>query len=84
MKKRIGFVGIIVENRQINAQAVNEILTEYGELIRSRMGVNAEDDYATIALTIKANSDELGQFTGKLGNLPGVSVKSMFAKGGAK
>ena len=81
MEKRPGFVGIIIDNRTAHAPAVNDILTAHGDLIKARMGVHATDDCATIALTIEATTDELGVLTGKLGNLPGVSVKSMFAKG---
>lgn len=80
MEKRPGFVGIIIDNRKAHAPAVNSVLTEHGDLIRARMGVHATDDCATIALTVEASTDELGVLTGKLGNLPGVSVKSMFAK----
>ncbi len=81
MEKRTGFVGIIIDNRTAHASAVNDVLTEHGKLIKARMGVNATDDCATIALTVEASTDELGVLTGKLGSLPGVSVKSMFAKG---
>jgi len=80
MEKRSGFVGIIIDDRKAHAAAVNDILTAHGNLISARMGVNATDNCATIALIIEATSDELGILTGKLGNLPGVSVKSMFAK----
>jgi len=81
MEKRPGFVGIIIDNRTAHASAVNDVLSSHGDLIKARMGVHATDDCATIALTVEASTDELGVLTGKLGNLPGVSVKSMFAKG---
>lgn len=83
MQKRTGFIGILIEDRKANAPAVNEILTLHGGLIRARMGVHGDDECAVISLTVEATADELGALTGKLGRLPGVSVKSMFAKGAA-
>ncbi|HKL20758.1 MAG TPA: TM1266 family iron-only hydrogenase system putative regulator [Tichowtungia sp.] len=81
MEKRLGFVGIIIEDRQENAAAVNELLGQFGGLIVARMGVPYEKrGCSAITLIVDATTDELGVLTGKLGNLPGVSVKSMLSK----
>ncbi len=83
MEKRLGFVGIIIEQRDANACAVNELLGQFGRLIVARMGVPYEKrDCSAITLIVDATTDELGVLTGKLGNLPGVSVKSMLSKKG--
>ena len=39
MNKRIGFVGIIVEDRLKSSPAVNQVLSEAGELILARVGL---------------------------------------------
>lgn len=84
MQNRLGFVGIIIENRVQHAPAVNEILEQYGANIVARMGLPYEKrGCAVITLIVDANTDDLGVITGKLGALPGVSVKSMLSKGGA-
>ncbi len=81
MEKRLGFVGIIIEERDLNATAVNELLGEFGDLVVARMGVPYEKRFCSaITLIIDASTDELGILTGKLGALPGVSVKSMLSK----
>ena len=81
MQKRLGFVGIIIENRETNAMAVNELLGHYGEMIVARMGVPYKKRAcAAITLIVDATTDELGVLTGKLGALSGVSVKSMLSK----
>ena len=81
MEKRLGFIGIIIEDRESNAAAVNELLGDFGEMIVARMGVPyKERACSAITLIIDATTDELGVLTGKLGNLPGVSVKSMLSK----
>ncbi len=81
MSKRIGFVGIIVEKRLQNSPAVNQVLSEAGELILARVGLpHRNRGVAVITLVIEATTDELGGLTGRLGALPGVSVKSALAK----
>lgn len=81
MEKRLGFVGIIIEERDLNAAAVNELLGTFGNLIVARTGVPYEKRACSaITLIVDATTDELGVLTGKLGNLPGVSVKSMLSK----
>ncbi len=83
MEKRLGFVGIIIEERDANAAAVNELLGQFGGLIVARMGVPYEKRACSaITLIVDANTDELGVLTGKLGALPGISVKSMLSKKG--
>ena len=78
-QKRTGFVGILVESRE-EAPRVNWVLGEYGHLIRGRIGVpNAADGTAVIGVIVEGTNEELGAMTGKLGNIPGVTVKSALA-----
>ena len=79
--RRVGFVGIIVENRKENAPKVNSILTEFGDIIIGRLGVPyKEKNCSVIVIIVDATTDELGALTGKLGEIKGVSVKSALAK----
>ena len=81
MDKRIGFVGIIVENRVEHADAVNHALSEFGSLIVVRTGVpNVRSRFSVITLVVDATNEEVGALTGRLGSIPGVSVKSALAK----
>jgi len=81
MDKRLGFVGIIIEQREDNAQKVNELLTEYGDIIVARQGVPYKDRGCNvITLVVDTDTDEIGKLSGKLGNIPGVSVKSALSK----
>jgi len=77
MEKRLGFIGIIIENREENAPKVNELLTQFGDGILSRTGIPyKEKDVSVITLIVDTTSDIIGSLTGKLGSIPGVSVKS--------
>ncbi len=81
MEKRLGFVGIIIENRKKIAGSVNAVLSEFGDIIAGRMGLPyAKKQLSVIVLIIDASTDELGALTGKLGALEGVSVKSALSK----
>jgi len=81
METRLGFVGLIIEDREKNAASVNAVLSEFGALILARMGVPCPDrECFAITLVVRATTDQLGALTGKLGKLSGVSVKSMLSK----
>jgi len=81
MDKRLGFVGIIVENRNESAGEVNSILTECGDMIVARTGIPyPKKDCCVITLVVDASTDELGRLTGKLGELRGITVKSALSK----
>jgi putative iron-only hydrogenase system regulator len=81
MQKRLGFVGLIIEDRASNAANVNNLLSEFGDMILARTGVPCPArNCSAITLVIDATTDQLGSLTGRLGRLPGVSVKSMLGK----
>lgn len=74
-------MGIIITDREKCAGSVNKILSDHAGLILARTGLpNAKKGASVITLVIDATTDELGILTGKLGNIPGVSVKSGLAK----
>jgi len=80
MERRIGFVGIILENRD-SVEIVNHVLSEHAERILARMGLPCRDKgISVITLVVEATTDELGALTGLLGRIEGVSVKSALAK----
>jgi putative iron-only hydrogenase system regulator len=79
--KRLGFIGIIIDNREKSSEIVNKILSEHAGLILARTGLpNAKGTTSVITLVIDASTDELGLLTGKLGRIEGITVKSGLAK----
>ena len=81
MNKRVGFVGIIVEDRKIAAAEVNRLLSGFGDMIVARVGLPyRERKCSVITLIVDATTDQLGALTGKLGAVKGVSVKSALTK----
>ena len=74
---RIGFVGILIEDRHAAAPEVNRILSECGDCIRARLGMPWRDrGVSVVTLVVEATTDQVGELTGRLGRVPGVTVKS--------
>jgi len=77
MNRRIGVVGIVIENPHHVSDRVNSIISEHGHIVLGRMGIpRPEDQVGVVSLIIEGTTDEIGSLTGRLGNLPGVTVKS--------
>lgn len=80
MEKRLGIVGIVVEDLAC-VEKVNGVLHDYAELIVGRMGLPyRERGVSVIALIVDGSNDDISALTGKLGRISGASVKSMIAK----
>ncbi len=76
--KRIGVVAVIIEQNRRSVEEVNHIFSEHHESILARTGIpNKEKDVYVITIVAELTTEELGALTGRLGNLPGVTVKSM-------
>ena len=80
MEKRIGVVGIIIEEFD-NATSVNEVLHGFGNLIVGRIGVPYKDrGIFVISIIVDGTMDEISAMTGKLGKISGVNVKTAITK----
>ncbi len=76
MQTRIGVMSIIVEDRA-SAGRLNELLHEYGDDILGRMGLPCRDKgIHVISIVMDAPQDRISSLAGKIGKLPGVSVKT--------
>jgi putative iron-only hydrogenase system regulator len=75
--KRIAVIGAILEKPQTSQRAFNETVAQYKGIVKGRMGIPFDgEDTAVIALTLRGDLDEINALTGKLGNLPHVTVKT--------
>ncbi len=79
--RRIGVVAVIVQNPDKAYDALNKILHDYGDIIIGRLGLPyRERNLSIISLIVDGSTDQVGALTGKIGQLPDVTVKSAFAK----
>ena len=79
MNTRVAVMSIIVENGE-TVQTLNELLHEYGEYIIGRMGIPYRARAINIiSIAIDAPQDVISTLAGRIGKLPGVSVKTAFS-----
>ena len=77
-EKRVGVVAILIGDRKAAVGKVNELLSEFGDLVVGRMGVPyRERRVSVIALLVDGTTDEIGALTGRLGAVPGVKTRSL-------
>jgi len=77
MKNRICIIGIVVENRKESASQINQILSNFGEIIVGRIGIPyRERKLSIITVLADGTTDQIGALTGKLGQIKKVKVKS--------
>ncbi len=80
MEERIGFIGIVVEDLS-QAARVNQVIGQHQDLVTGRIGVpDHQRNMAVIGLLIRGDDVRLGALTAKLGNIPGVQVKSAITR----
>ncbi len=71
-------MNIIVEDRQNAYRQVNELLHDFADVIKLRVGYPVPDEnMAIILLIVKTTNDVIGSMSGKLGQVKGVKVKTM-------
>lgn len=79
METRVAVMGIIVEDFN-SAENLNLLLHEYGKWIIGRMGVPyREKGINIVSIAIDAPQDTISALSGRIGKLPGVSVKTAYS-----
>ena len=77
---RIALIGIVVENSD-SVEQLNSLLSQYGNYIIGRMGIPyREKSLSIISIAMDAPNNVISALSGKIGMLPGVSSKTIYAK----
>ena len=80
MENRIAMLAIVVEDPE-KVEELNRILHDYSEYIIGRMGLPyKERNISLISIAMDGPADAISALAGKVGNLEGVSAKSVYAK----
>lgn len=80
MENRIALLGIVVEAPEA-VEPLNRLLHEYGDYIIGRMGIpHRERGISVISVVLDAPGDTISTLAGKVGQLPGISAKTLYAK----
>ena len=79
METRVAVISIIIENPAA-VQPMNEILHQYSEYIIGRMGIPyRKRKISIISVAMDAPQNTISSMAGKIGSLPGVSVKTAYS-----
>lgn len=79
METRIALIAIIVEDLN-SAEKLNAILHEYGKYVIGRMGLPyRKGNVSIMSVAVDAPQDVISTLSGKIGKLPGVSVKTAYS-----
>ena len=79
METRIAVMSIIVENGD-SVQEANRLLHEYSDYIIGRMGIPyRKRGLSIISIALDAPQNTISTLSGRIGNLPGVSVKTAYS-----
>lgn len=79
METRVAIMGIIVENTD-SVERLNALLHEYGRYIIGRMGIPyREKKVHIVSIAVDAPQDVISAMAGKIGKLPGISVKTAYS-----
>lgn len=79
--KRIAVISAILEDPLRNSLKFNDIVSNYQQIIRGRMGLPfQENNISVVSLTVCGLLDEINELTGRLGNISGVTVKTAISK----
>ena len=79
METRVAVISMIVE-KEGDIEGLNAILHDFSSYIIGRMGIPYRTrNVNIISVVLDAPSDEIASLAGKLGNLPGVSLKTAYS-----
>lgn len=79
MESRVAVIGIIIESSDV-VDRINAILHDNARYILGRMGIPyREKNINIISIAIDAPQDVISSISGKIGRLPGVSVKTAYS-----
>lgn len=79
MDNRVATISIIIKNKD-SVEKLNALLHEYSDIIIGRLGLPyRERGISIISVAVDGPQDRISALSGKIGNLPGVISKTLFA-----
>lgn len=79
--RKIAVISAILEEPQKCQQQFNEVVASFKEIVKGRMGIPFEQEgMSVVCIVVIGELDIINSFTGKLGNIPFISVKTSISK----
>lgn len=74
---RIAMISVVLDDPESVQEQFNKVASAFSQIIRGRMGLPFDKQgIATVCFVVTGTMDQINAFTGKLGRLPNVSVKT--------
>ena len=81
-ENRVAVIALIVEDSEA-VESLNALLHQYRRAVIGRMGLPCrERGISLISVAMDAPADQISALSGKLGRLPGVTAKTVYAPAG--
>ena len=78
---RIAVISLVLDEPKKVQKEVNEVISSYKDLIRGRMGIPLDrENVSIISIAVIGEADTINAFTGRLGKIDHVQVKTSFSK----
>ena len=78
---RIAVISLVLDEPKKVQKEVNEVISSYKDIIRGRMGIPLDrENVSIISIAVIGKADTINAFTGRLGKIDHVQVKSSFSK----
>ena len=82
METKVAVVAVVVEDRD-SVERLNEILHDYADYIIGRMGIPYRAKKINIiSVVVDASHDVISALSGKIGNLKGVTARTVYSGAG--
>ncbi|MCC0633575.1 MULTISPECIES: TM1266 family iron-only hydrogenase system putative regulator [Clostridioides] len=79
--KKVAVISAILEEPKECQLKFNEVVSTFKGIIKGRMGIPCEEEGVSIVcIAVVGEMDIINSLTGKLGNIPHVSVKTSISK----
>ena len=80
MENRIGIIGIVIDDPKKSAEAGNELLSSFADIVIGRMGLPYQKrSVSIISVMVDGTNERIGALCGKLGRIDGVNAKSVLS-----
>jgi putative iron-only hydrogenase system regulator len=79
---RIAVISAVLDEPKLCQKAFNDTLSSYSGIIRGRMGIPFDKEkVSVVSVVVVGELDVINALTGKLGNIPHVTVKTAISGG---
>ena len=79
--RRIAVISAVLDNPKNSQQIFNSIISENADIVKGRFGIPFnEENIGILSITVIAEMDVINELTGRLGQIPDVSVKTAISK----